>query len=276
MHLTHQELRSLALFLAKRFPSPADISPLACTARLDFDPTGPDDAEADWFALLATAHEQGRLEGLVRAASAACPEDENMVELQAILAPQRSNVVRLVAVGAVVGVAATALLTAGLVAWGLSGDDAVAAQVSTQRDVPVAASVVTPDEATPAEVVDLPPQPEPVEEPAEAPQAAPVATPAPQGTADAALPEPCAPSADEEVLGWWYAGETAPGAAGEVVSVPRTLNVRADYPGHHNAYDARAEVRCILLEGTALTLHKDPKKVPPGHFWVPLTAADLP
>ena len=277
MHLTHQELRSLSIFLAKRFPSPADISPLAQTARLHFDPTGPDDAEADWFALLATAHEQSQLESLVRAASAACPEDDNMVELQAILAPRRSNVVRLVAVGAVVGVA-TALFTAGLVAWGLYGDDAVAAQVSAERSAPVVASPVTPVEASPAEVVDLPdaPEPEPVPEPTQAPEAAPVATSAPQGTADAAPPEPCAPSTDEEVLGWWYAGEIAPGAAGDVVSVPRTLNVRADYPGHHNAYNARAEVRCILLEGTALTLHEDPKKVPPGHYWVPLTAADLP
>ncbi len=268
MHLSHQELRSLARFLAKRFPPPAAISPLARSARLDFDPTGPDDAEADWFALLAAAHDQGRLEALVRAAATGCPEDDNMAELEAIIAPPPSNMARFVALGAVVAMAATALLTAGVMAWVLSGDDAVAAQVSAEHAAPVTATQVEPAQVEPAQVE--PAQVEPVEP-------APVSSPRVQGTSDAELPGPCAPSTDEEeVVGWWYAGERSPGAAGEAVSVPRTLNVRAEFPSFRNDYDARTAVKCILVEGTTLVLHAEPEKVPPGHYWVPLTAADLP
>ena len=73
-----------------------------------------------------------------------------------------------------------------------------------------------------------------------------------------------------ELVGYWYAGPTAPGKAGDRITVPRDLNVRADYPDQHNNFNARAQVRCTLGEGADLVLTADPIAVPGGAYWVPL------
>ncbi|RME23990.1 MAG: hypothetical protein D6798_12320, partial [Deltaproteobacteria bacterium] len=75
-----------------------------------------------------------------------------------------------------------------------------------------------------------------------------------------------------EIVGYWYAGATAPGAAGDTITVPRDVNVRADYPDRHNGYDARAPVRCTLAKGDRITLAADPILVPGDRYWVPLVA----
>ena len=81
--------------------------------------------------------------------------------------------------------------------------------------------------------------------------------------------------ADDGVVGYWYAGEKAPGNAGELVTVDHSVNVRADYPDHHNAYDARASVRCQLAAGDQIRLTAEPILVPGDRYWVPLYNGDL-
>ena len=80
---------------------------------------------------------------------------------------------------------------------------------------------------------------------------------------------------DDGVVGYWYAGADAPGQAGEVLVMDYSVNVRADYPDHHNAYDARATVRCQLAAGDKVRLTAPPIHVPGDAYWVPLYNGDL-
>ena len=75
-----------------------------------------------------------------------------------------------------------------------------------------------------------------------------------------------------ELVGYWYAGRTSPGVKGERITVPRDLNVRADYPDRHNDYNRRAKIRCTLGVGQSLVLTADPILVPGDAYWVPLHA----
>jgi len=259
MHLSHQELRSLAVFFAKRFPTPADIAPLARTAHLNFARVGPEDAEADWFGVLALAQERGRLYKLVRLAAAERPGDENLEELLQIVVPPR-RVVPLVATGAALGAATVVLCAVGVGLWGW--DTEAEAAPAPVESAPVRVAVRTPAPEL------APPPPIPVEPP-------PAPAPAQSAADEVVLPSPCEPSGSDEVVGYWYMGEVSAGVAGDQVVVPRTLHVRAEYPQFRNEYDVRTESRCILLEGTVLTLHQDAISVPPHHYWVPLTGADL-
>jgi hypothetical protein len=96
-----------------------------------------------------------------------------------------------------------------------------------------------------------------------------VAAPAPR-LAD----HPCARAGDG-VVGWWYAGNHAPGAAGEVIQLPRDANVRASAPGKDNRYNAHTKVRCVLKQGDRVRLSADATRIPPGVYWVPLRAEDV-
>lgn len=78
-----------------------------------------------------------------------------------------------------------------------------------------------------------------------------------------------------ELIGYWYAGPQPPGHAGEVVVVPHSVNVRADYPDTHNHFDARAPVRCVLGAGARVRLSREPIPVPRESWWVPLFSGDV-
>ncbi|HCH63793.1 MAG: hypothetical protein CL927_03395 [Deltaproteobacteria bacterium] len=75
-----------------------------------------------------------------------------------------------------------------------------------------------------------------------------------------------------ELVGYWYAGRESPGSKGDLIKVPRDLNVRADYPDRHNNYDRRAKINCTLGVGQNLVLTADPIRVPGDAYWVPLHA----
>jgi hypothetical protein len=78
-----------------------------------------------------------------------------------------------------------------------------------------------------------------------------------------------------EIIGYWHAGETSPGAAGDLLEMPHARNVRADYPDVHNRFNARAEVQCQLSLGDRVRLSRAPIRVPGDHYWVPLVHGDL-
>ena len=75
-----------------------------------------------------------------------------------------------------------------------------------------------------------------------------------------------------ELVGYWYAGSASPGKKGDIITIPRDLNVRADYPDSHNNYDRRTPIRCTLGVGKKLELTADPIAVPGDAYWVPLHA----
>ena len=105
----------------------------------------------------------------------------------------------------------------------------------------------------------------------------------PASTPPAAAPAAAGPAPEKQVfigckgepgtlVGYWYAGRESPGQKGDEITVPRDLNVRADYPDSHNDYNRRAEIRCTLGVGQSLVLTADPIRVPGDAYWVPLHA----
>ena len=125
------------------------------------------------------------------------------------------------------GQAKTAGWIIGGVAAGWMGSETAAPSVVLQ---PQSLAAATPeptrfDEPTP--VAEALPEPTPAlpAEPVEAPP-----TPVEAATVAVAPPVPGCEAPSGELIGYWYAGEDAPGAAGEEVTIAQTVNVRADYP----------------------------------------------
>jgi hypothetical protein len=144
--------------------------------------------------------------------------------------------------------------------WAAAGETGAAPE-------PVVSVVTTDAVVVPAEKVDLTPE-APAKEPA---------TPAPERPARAEKPTAtgdwCSGD-DSGNIGYWYAGPTPPGKAGETIVAPRSANVRADYPHSGNHFNKRARVRCSVTIGDRLRLSHEPIRVYGGHFWVPLYVGD--
>ncbi len=167
---------------------------------------------------------------------------------------------------------------------------------AAQKAPPVAASETPPAPPAPPAAAAAPeaaapeaaaPAPVPEEAPAAAPappagtSAPPAPAPAPTAPATGTDAPPALPAtqADDHgrcttaaggLVGYYYAGRSAPGAAGETITVDRTAFVRADYPDRHNRYNAKAAVRCSVIEGDQLTLTGAPIAVPGDAYWVPV------
>jgi len=92
------------------------------------------------------------------------------------------------------------------------------------------------------------------------------------GRASSASGEPCAGPAGV-VQGYAYAGRDRP--QGSTWVLPRSLNVRQDYPRRENGYNARATVTCILRKGARVDLVKEPIAVDGGAWWVPIAAGSI-
>ncbi|MEC7946689.1 MAG: effector-associated domain EAD1-containing protein [Myxococcota bacterium] len=289
MRLDTEDLHQLAAFFAKRFPTPSDRRTLAHEAgvRPDRDPmASPEDA---WLALLGNADDQGRTRLLAHAIARRAPADGNLVGVcQVLTGSQTPGIIPMVDRPFVVpALAASAVALLGLAAYVGVGhrDAATAASVS---DVQVAASraVVAPPAAAPALVAVEDPTPA---RPADRPWMAGNPLDAATGTSADAPPKAKPAQVPPEpahfngrctvegggIVGYWYAGRTAPAAAGETLVMPNSVNVRADYPDKHNRFDARTALRCTLSVGDKVRLTAEPIAVPGGAFWVPLHSGDL-
>jgi hypothetical protein len=73
-------------------------------------------------------------------------------------------------------------------------------------------------------------------------------------------------------VGYWYAGQSSPGAQGETITLDRDARVRADYPRRENHHDAASPERCVLARGTRFVLTRAPIDASNGHWWVPVVA----
>lgn len=85
---------------------------------------------------------------------------------------------------------------------------------------------------------------------------------------------PCSSPAGQ-VVGYAYAGESSPGSAGQVWTVPRGINVRADHPRRENGWNARTRVVCVLPRGARVRLTEAPVAVAGGAWWVPIQGGSV-
>lgn len=304
MELDPHATADLTAFFTKRFPAPEDRNRLARDAKVTFREPTSAAPEVAWGGLLTRAQEQAALPRLARCAARHRPSDENLQGVAAVLngrqwPPQKAS--SLPRGWKQMG-ALTALVAIAGVAWAASGprDAALpeaheaALEVSEENIEPVVVATELPPAPEPAAVATPEPEavatPEPAvvasadpEPEATAGAAAPPSTPEPEpssGTSAPAIASSSAPATNTgschgrpgELVGYWYAGTTAPGGKGDRITVPRDLNVRADYPDRHNNYDRRAPIRCTLGVGQSLVLSADPIAVPGGAYWVPLHA----
>jgi hypothetical protein len=274
MQLTDEEVEDLALFLAKRFPTPAYRETLVRRADLvQVDPTQTDPV-AGWAAVLHVAIIEGRIGTLAEVLRDEAEGDPNLRIACDLLAGKRRTPRTVAAAG--LGASLIAVLVVGGAATArMLGQEPVLEMEPTALAAP--AHITTEDAAQgPPSLV---PEADPVPVPgvAEAPPAqAPAVVPAPPKAVARAARHPagwCEADA-QGIVGYWYAGTTAPGKAGDVISVPRSANVRADYPHEGNDFSKTARVRCSLTIGDRVRLSLDPVRVAGTHFWVPLSVGD--
>ena len=268
MDLTDRELRELALFFAKRMDT-------SLALRDPSDPPPPGDPRAAWVDKLSEAQNSGRLSGLMTRISSVDPDDENLQSACALLrAPDRrfeTYSVGLALVGGT-GVLLLAITAAAgvLAASALFDQSETVVEIASAVDTETLADLAAPQrEIAATETVSEAPD----IEANEAPDTAPV--PPPERLASAPVSMERCTKTSGGVVGYWYAGEMAPGTAGETVTVPHAVNVRADYPDVHNNFDARAHINCVLQEGDVVRLSRDPILVPADRYWIPLMSGDL-
>jgi len=301
MRFSPDELTELAGFFAKRFPKATDLRVIAADAGLtpERDPmASPTDA---WTALLHAADTRGRMRLLAHAAARRGPDDANLLSVCQVItgtrSPGRARIWDHPRTAPAVAGAAVALLAAStLLAFRSPGTERAETSL---LEAPIAGPVVaaTPAGNAPTDglvAIEAPltaaggPKPwkagNPLDAartvPTAAPETVPVAETRASSRRDRVPPDPAnhrgrCTLKEGGIVGYWYAGRTAPAAAGDTLVMPNSVNVRADYPDSHNGFDARTALRCTLAEGDRVRLTADPIAVPGGAFWVPLHSGDL-
>lgn len=103
--------------------------------------------------------------------------------------------------------------------------------------------------------------------------AEPAAAPAvPKASKVAAAPKGAKPACGASG-GYAYVADGNAPRMGEVWSVPRSINVRVDYPRAANGWDSKSEVVCVLPPGTKVPVSGRPVPVEGGAVWVPVSGA---
>jgi hypothetical protein len=207
----------------------------------------------NWLTRLQDARAAGRLGLTVRAVARRHPGDPMLAEVAALVAPTRWP--RRVAAGAAMALLAAIAV---VIAW----PEAELAPPPLAASPPVAVAI-----AEPPPTVSVP-----AAEPHSTATSAPAASAAPTSAVAPAIhqPVPAGCAGKHGLVGYWYAGERAPGQVGDTLVLDHGANVRADYPDTHNHFNARAAVRCVLSRGDRVALTQAPIAVPGGAWWVPL------
>ncbi|MCB9781267.1 MAG: hypothetical protein H6742_22055 [Alphaproteobacteria bacterium] len=296
MDLSPRETHDLASFFARRFPDRSELDQLARTAGIELADTLAGDVQTVWSTVIVEASVQGRLRRLARTLAAQDRDDANLQEVCGLIlrAERRpmAPILAVAAVGVVVLVAATGFA---LRMASPSADETVAATAPVAAEVAPAAAPAEPTEAVEPAAVETAAveaaavETAAVETAAVAAATAPASSPEPASTEPASKPvrtASIAPTATHtaaavpagcdgapgQVVGYWYAGRTSPGAKGDVITLDQAVNVRADYPDRHNGYDSSARVQCTLGAGARFELAEAPIHVPGDAYWVPLVA----
>jgi hypothetical protein len=271
MRLDPATLEDLAIFYARRLPDGA--AGMARTCRLT-EPTEP--GVDGWRALLTTAEESGRTGALAAEIARHLPDDENAQEAAAGLAVKRSWISAGATVGALACAAAIGLIV--LMSTGQAQADVVSPSPSAPT---IGTEVAHPEATTPAPAVapKLAPAPETAPKLAPAPKTAPAIVPASEVASapkpaqatlrpSSRVPRAGCTAAPGATIGWWYAGESAPGATGDTITLQRGANVRAAVPGADTRWRLAAPVGCGLEAGDTITIGAI--QAIPGGVWVEL------
>lgn len=294
MRFSPDELTELAGFFAKRFPRAADLRSIAADAGLEPGRDPMASAADAWTALLHAADSGGRMRLLAHAAARRGPDDANLMSVCQVItgtrSPGRARIWDHPRGGAALAGAAVAVLAASaFVAFRSPGAEPTAP--TSLIDAPVAEPSVAaaPAADTPADglvAIEAPttatggPKPWKAGNPLDAVRTVPATPPEAAPAKATVAPDPANHSGrctleGGGIVGYWYAGRSAPAAAGDTLVMPNSVNVRTDYPDTHNGFDARTALRCTLAEGDRIRLTADPIAVPGGAFWVPLHSGDL-
>lgn len=274
MDLNRQELAELARFFAKRFPDARHRGDLAERAGLFYEETPGGDALQAWLELLSFAQSKGALARLADAAGRTNDNDENLQAVCELLAGRRPRRRGRPPAGLMVGaIAGVALI--GAATWLLVGRGRPDGKISATTPTPPAASTPPPAVSTAHSQATTPPP----AASSPAPKPAPEPTGAPTSSQPAVAPANvrghCTLAKDGALIGYWYAGKTAPGSRGEVITMGYSVHVRVAYPDASNGYNARTPVRCVLRKGDRVKLSADPVLVPGDRYWVPLYSGDV-
>jgi hypothetical protein len=219
--------------------------------------------------------EEANLSQLAQQISDACPHDAN-VQL-ACKELRRLGENRLPVQFLAFGLAATALAVVGLTAWphNPTAEAAVVPQLASTALAAPASQHVKKTPSTP-QVASKTDTVEAADERGKDPS-----NPSPlAGLSDegGGAPNPTlTPCADLQagVVGYWYAGTTSPGSAGDTIQIDSWINVRQALPAYRNDWDTKSSVECVLRPGDVVTLHRDPEFVPRDSYWIPMRAQDV-
>jgi hypothetical protein len=270
MRLDPATLEDLAIFYARRMPDGAAGMARACRLA---EPT--ESGVAAWRALLTTAEEAGRTAALAAEIARHLPDDENAQAAAAGLVEKRSWMPVGAAFGAVACAAALGLIvlmSTGKAQADVASPATVAAPVAEAE--PLAAPVTAPVTAPVAETAPIA-APEVVAAPEvlAAPERTSALVPAPQPAQAPLRPSNRVPragctAAPGTTIGWWYAGESAPGATGDTITLQRGANVRAEVPSSSTHWRLAEPVGCGLEAGDTITIGAI--QAIPGGVWVEL------
>jgi hypothetical protein len=287
MDLTPAERSHLASFYAKRFPTPEQRSALARAAAVVEPSAISTSAKAAWTRLLADAEEAGRLPRLAHVAAQQAPEDENLRHAALLIGPPPSAWPKVGLATAAVGLPVLAVLCVAVVSvrvGAFEGTPALAAPQAVPVSIDVAPVVDEAVAAEPQTVSTVDAAPAVAEEGMADDELQPTVPVEPVLTAEPALTVTTVQPANANgrctlesggLIGFWYAGRNNPGGVGDVVTVPRDMNVRAHVPSLSNDFDSRGPVRCVLVQGDRVRLTHAPVPVPVDAFWVPLYSGDV-
>ncbi len=261
MRLDPAILEELAAFYTRRLPDDAGAIAQRCGMPRP-DGTG----ENAWRALLLAAESQGRVHTIASAVARALPADENAQRAAQDLAPNRPW-----AVAAAVAACVVVLLAVGIAASSgtAQAENAPSPAPQARVEVPEATAVAAPVAAQPAtapvveSAATAPPAPAAIEAPApQRPHA--VASLAPSTK----VPRFGCHADPGSTVGWWYAGQSAPGQAGQTITLTRGANVRAGAPSAESHWRLAPPVGCGLEAGDRITLGE--VREIPGGVWVEL------
>jgi len=275
MLFSESERRELAAFFAKRFSDPTVRAMLAKRAGVREGTPDADPGEA-WDSLIILAQRRRKLDKLAQVAAKTDQTDQN---LQAVcnLLGARARTTRNRAMSG--GLAAAIALGFGLGGWMLGSEDGdiATSTTATETELMIASvpskTALAPEEP-PTTVVEEPIKTElSPREQRKAARALAKANRPPTGPAW--RNGRCTYDKPGQFIGYWYAGDSYPGAAGSLVDIGLSVNVRKDYPQGKNGFNKRAPVRCILRRGDKVRLTAAPMEVGSGHYWAPLYHGDL-
>lgn len=259
MKLDQDELEQLAQFFAKRLT--VSLKPA------DQDDGSVEKRRADWLRRLTLAQAKGRLPSLAKKIAKTDTSDANLQEAALLLGLRKLPALPFVMVAAVL-IASIAFM---------GDDELVTPEVSPEvKAVPM---VIVADDALEVEPMQTVPKQvsvvsEPVTSVAKTPETKAITELAVVAPNPVANRRHCNRLPKDMVV-YWYAGESAPGAVGDVIEIERPMNAREDYPDRHNQYNARAPIQCILVPGERVRLAEAPMLVPGDRYWVSLRANDM-